>query len=111
MQVFRDVITIKQDGSNAGDNDPDYTGAAFASDVPCRVVDVRGLEKYHGNQLVANVDFMIEMWEYPGILPSMRVVVDGGIHAGKTMGITHVQDKQIDGKPKMTALYCTERTL
>jgi len=54
---------------------------------------------------------MIEMWEYPGILPSMRVVVDGGIHAGKTMGITHVQDKQIDGKPKMTALYCTERTL
>jgi len=109
--VFSDQITIQQDSSSDGAEVADFTGTAFASAIPCRVVDVRGYESYKGRQLTAQTEYLVDLWHYPGILPDMRVSVTAGLHAGKTLNITHVQDSHKDGTPPITVLVCSERTL
>ncbi len=110
MQVFRDLCLIRQDTSDAGDSESDYTGTPLVSKMPCRVIDTAGRETYKSRQLIAGVDFVVELWEYPGITPDMRVEVSEGIHAGKTLNIKHVNVIQMDGEPVKTVWSCTERT-
>ena len=104
--IFSDRITIQQD--NSTDDNPAEVFGTFVADIPCRVVDVTGIEKYRGRQIESLVNYVIDCYEYPGITSEMRVSVDDGLHAGKLLNIESVADYRTDGKPKMTSLHCTE---
>jgi len=108
--VFSDQITIQQDSSTGDNPAEDFSGDALVAAMPCRVVDVRGFETYRGRQLVAQTEYLVELWQYPGIRPNMRLSVTAGLHAGKLLNISHVQDFQSDGSQPMTTLSCSERT-
>ena len=110
-KVHRDRITIQQDSSFAGDQDPDYSGAEFAVLVPCTVKSVKGQESYRGQQLAASVDYVIELWRYPGITPDMRVVISGNVGDGKTANIEYVKEIAEPGVPMETWIFCRELVL
>lgn len=108
MMTYTDHVTIQQDSSTDDNPAADYTGAAFATDIPCRVLDVKGQETYRGNQLAAHSDYVVEMWQVEGVTPTMRLVVAGGVHDGKTLNIKHVRDMHKDSQPAQTILFCRE---
>ena len=74
MTALRHRVKFVADSSADGVVDPDYTGTAFLSNVPCLIVPVRGLEKYRGRQIEATIDVVIETRFYSGILPNMVAV-------------------------------------
>jgi len=106
---YRERITIQQDGSNAGDPDPDYTGTAFAAAVPARVISTDGEETFRGRQLDPSVRYVVQMHYRDGVTPDMRVKVTSGVYKGNILNIGWVKRvPYTDGKPPQTWLYCTE---
>ena len=106
---YRERITIQQDNSNAGDPDPDYTGAAFAKSVPARVISTHGEETFRGRQLDPSVKYVVEMHHKSGVTASMRLQIDTGVYSGNLLNIGWVKTVPYSrGRPPQTWLYCTE---
>ncbi len=111
MTVITGMITIQQDSSTDADIAPIFTGNPFAQDVPARVLSVNGQETYRGQQLTAEVEFVVEMWHLADVTPEMRVIVDEGINSGKTLEVKYVKNRENDGHPQETWLFCSELAL
>lgn len=106
---FRDRVNIQQ--NSAADHDPeeDFTGTAFLSDWPCRIIATSGEETFRGRQLEAHVDYVIEGWYTADIKPTMRCLVTAGIPLSAKLNIEYVHHiPQTGGKPAQTWLYCRE---
>lgn len=96
---YRHYVNIKQDTSDDGDQTPVYS--EFMSSLPANVVEVRGMEKFRGRQIEANVTHLIETRWYAGITPAMRVEWNG-----KTIDLTAVIDRQ--GRSRYLELHGNE---
>jgi len=102
-------ITITPDSSAAGDNDPNYRGAAAVKNKTAWITAISGDETYRGRQLMANVDYVVETFKSIAVGPSDRVTVTAGLFSGRTLNIKQVRPRQEPGQPAMYELYCTER--
>ncbi len=107
VPVFRDLVTIQQDSSDAGDTEPDYTGTAYKTGVACSIEATGGQESYRGDQLEGLIDYVVHAYYISGVTNDMRLSVTGGIYNGKTLNISHVRPKQSDG-PTMMEIFCRE---
>ena len=67
---LRHFVTFYNKTSRKTDADPSHD-TVFLADVPCRFVDVSGLEKYRGRQRHADVNVVIETRWYDGIKHEM----------------------------------------
>ena len=102
---LRDLCTIERDDSSDGETTPEWV-TVYRS-VPCEVQPISGDETFRGRQLEAHMSHVVEMRRMPGILPTMRLSVSGGIHADKILNVVHVRELQ-QPIPGMLQLYCRE---
>jgi head-tail adaptor len=93
---MRHYVTIQNDSSNIGDEQPSYMD--WMTDVPANVYEVRGSETFRGRQLEANVTHVIETRWYDGILPTHRVIWDS-----KTIDLSAAIDR--DGRKRFLELH------
>lgn len=106
--VLHDRADIQQD-SRTGDNpQPVYTGTPFKTGVPCNIITTSGDETFRGRQLEATVSHVVEMRWFPGITPTMRLSVTGGIYKDRILNIKAVKPVRKDSAPPMQWLYCEE---
>jgi len=111
LSYFPDRATIQQDSSLDGSPVEDFSGTALKSSIPGRLVDVSGDETYRGRQLEAHVSHVFECRYFSGVLPTMRLLMVGGIHGGKYLNIAYVKVVREQGKIPMQWLYCREKVV
>jgi len=107
--VYRDTVTIQQNSAADGSPVPDYSGAAFMSSVPCRITSRGGNESYRGRVLDASLTHIVEMQFIADVLPSMRLYVTGGVHAGRYLNIAYVQPVEMNGRARKLELQCVSQ--
>jgi hypothetical protein len=104
-------ITITPDSSNAGDENPNYTGTATATNKAATICNVSGQETWQGNQLLAAIDYVVTTSKSVAVLPSAQITVTAGLFDGVVMNIKQARRKHEPGKMPEWELYCTERDL
>lgn len=105
---YRDTVTIQQDSSTGGTAEPDYSGAALMSGVPCEIRTIGGDSTYRGRMLEARTTHVVEMQYLSGVTPTMRLSATGGIHSGRVMNIASVRVVERNGRARKLELYCEE---
>lgn len=103
---YRDTVTIQQNSAADGSATADYSGSAFMSAVPCRIVSRGGNESYRGRVLESHLTHIVEAQWVAGVLPSMRLYVTGGIHSGRYLNIAYVQPVEGNGRTRKMELQC-----
>ncbi len=109
MGQFRDRVRIDKNTSADHDPEEDFSGAAFLSSWPCRILPMAGREEFQGRLMDPEVTHVVEGWHVPGVLPTMRAVVIAGMSLNAKLNIKYVLPiEQADGKPRLTQLHCVE---
>lgn len=105
--LARAKVNILQDSSNAGDDQPKFTGEAYATGLPAQIESVSGTESYRGRQLEAGVNYVVTLRYKAGIKPTMRVSVTTGTFKGLVFDIRYVKHQPYTrGRLPETWLFC-----
>ena len=105
-RAYRDTVTIQQNNAADGSPTPDFSGSAFMAAVPCCVTSRGGNEQYRGRMLEAHLTHIVEMNWLDSVLPSMRLYVTAGIHAGRYLNIVYAQPIEGNGRNRKLELQC-----
>lgn len=87
-------ITIQQN-TNPGTADADGQVVAVWSELAvvwAEIKPVKTMEKFIGDQLLAQADFVLQLRYRDGLDPSMRIVIDSNIF--EIIGITEIRRKK-----------------
>ena len=98
---FRHRVTIRQDSSKAGDENPDFSGQPFATGMPGNMFDVAGAETWRNRQIEATTTHIFETRYYKGITTRMRIDFDG-----KQYQITRALDRT--GRRRYLEIQCIQ---
>lgn len=105
---FPDRADIQQDSSTDDNPSEEFTGTEFKKNVPGRVIDTGGDETYRGRQIEASITHVYECRYFSGVLPTMRLVMVGGIYKDRVFDIKFVKVIREQGKIPQQWLYCSE---
>ena len=105
MTGYRDTVTIQSMTATGGDVVPAY-GSDFMIGVPCKIFTRGGDETYKGRVLESHLTHVVEMQWLDGIEPNMRLLVTGGIHAGKYFNVQYVRPLEGNGRARKAELQC-----
>jgi len=105
QRAYRDTVTIQTQDAADGTAVPSF-GTNFMTGVPCQVNSRGGNETYRGRMLEAHLTHIVEMNYLDGVLPSMRLYVTGGVHAGRYLNIAYAQPVEGNGRCRKLELQC-----
>ena len=106
---YRDIVDIEQPSEADGDPIPAFSGQDKLPGVPCNIVMTGGSETFKGRGIEPTANHVVEMHYYPEITPRMRLVVKGGIFAGRTLNVAAVIPIDMDrGRARKLQLDCRE---
>ena len=108
---FPDRATIQQDSSTDSNPLEDFSGTAYKTLIPGRLVSVQGDETYRGRQIEPHIGYVFECRYIAGVLPTMRLLMVGGIHGGRLLNIEYVKVVREAGKIPLQFLYCREKVV
>jgi hypothetical protein len=106
---YRDTVTIRPDSSAGGTGEPDYSGSATITGMPCKITTIGGDTTYRGRMLEARTSHVVEMQYIAGVTHTARLEVTGGIHVGKNLNISSVRIVEGNSRARKLELYCDER--
>lgn len=105
-RAYRDTVTIQQDSRTDNAPTPDYSGSSFLTGYPCMVTARGGNESYRGRVLEPHIDYIVEGQWLDGVLPSMRLLVTGGIHTGRYLNIAYAIPIEGGGRARKLEMQC-----
>ena len=95
---LRHRMTVKRDTSSAGADQPNYE--THLENVPCNVVETKGMEKHRGKQLEATTTHAIEI-RFTTAIRETDIIE----YNGQTLNIESILNRM--GRRRKLDIYCS----
>jgi len=105
---FPDRCDIQQDIRADGDNQENFSGPPFKTNIPGLIISTGGDEEFRGRKIEPTITHVFQCRYFPGVVSTMRLKITNGIYKDRILNIEFANIIRKTGAAPMYELRCKE---